>query len=105
MKCNTIDAYFDDVQAPKGLGGNGGINSNGCPYGYFGVGKQCFYFANAVGPPTAGPAIYTEAMSACSAHNGDVLYIPIDVVQNAVVKAALQLWVSSHIYLKSVALL
>jgi len=93
VRCNTIDGFFDPSQAKVGFGGNTGLESNGCPSGYFGVGKQCIYFPNSAIPPTSGPSIYSDSILACSSHNNDILYSPIDVVQNTVIKSVLQIWV------------
>ncbi len=95
VRCNTLSANYDTTQQTTGFGGNGGIGVTGCPYGYFGVGKQCVYFPTGAGPPTGTGALFSDAVSNCGSHNGDLLYSPTDIIQNAVVRAALTAWVST----------
>ena len=60
-----------------------------------GVGNICIKFptgsTSAIGP---GSSFY-DAIGSCG-NSGDILYTPVDVVNNAVVKAALTLWVRGH---------
>ncbi len=65
----------------------------GCPYGYFGVGKLCVYFPTGAGPPTGNGTLFSDAVTNCGSHNGDVIYSPTDIIQNAVVRGALAAWV------------
>jgi len=46
------------------------------------------------GPPTETGAIFSDATSNCASHNGDLIYSPMDIIQNAVVRASLAIWVT-----------
>jgi len=60
--------------------------------GYMGIGNVCIKFPagskSAIGPDSS----FYDAIGSCG-NNGDILYTPLDAVNNAVVKAALTLWV------------
>ena len=59
-----------------------------------GVGMTCIFFPAGANSPVGNSSIYSDASMSCK-QNGNVLFYPSDLVQNAVVKAAVNIWVTS----------
>ena len=52
----------------------------------------CIRFPKDKAPPTGNGSVFSDAVSACQ-QTGDMVLAPSDLIQNAVLKAALSLWV------------
>jgi hypothetical protein len=91
VKCNTVEGKYSTTPAT----GYGGTTVAGCSVGYIGVGKVCLNSITGPNSPVGSASTYQESLMGCNL-NGDVVYAPIDLVQNAVLKAALQAWVSKN---------
>jgi hypothetical protein len=91
IRCSTIEGIYSQTALTTGYGGNAGYGALGCPTGYMGVGNVCIKFgtASAIGPDSS----FFDAIANCGG-TGDILYTPTDAVQNAVVRAAMAIWVN-----------
>ena len=59
---------------------------------YQGVGMTCIRFPKGKAPPPGNGSVFSDAVSACQ-QTGDMVLSPSDLIQNAILKAALSLWV------------
>ena len=62
-----------------------------------GVGLTCIRFPGGKSPPIGNGSVFSDAVAGCGL-TGDLVYSPSDLTQNAVVKAALAIWVAFMLF-------
>ena len=55
----------------------------------------CIFFPTGATGPVGPGSVFTDAVASCQ-QNNSVVFFPPDLIQNAVMKAALSVWVSSR---------
>ena len=63
-----------------------------------GVGLTCIRFPGGKSPPIGNGSVFSDAVGGCGL-TGDLVFSPSDLTQNAVVKAALAIWVVFMLFL------
>ena len=89
MKCNTIEGSYSTSVTT----GFGGTTAAGCSTGYLGVGLVCLNSITGTTTPVGAASTYQGSVTGCN-FNGDVVYAPVNLIQNVVFKLALQAWVN-----------
>ena len=67
-------------------------------FSYMGVGLTCIRFPGGKSPPIGNGSVFSDAVGGCGL-TGDLVFSPSDLTQNAVVKAALAIWVVFMLFL------
>ena len=78
---------YSYTAAPKGYGGEEGLNKPHCTGNFIPIGKLCLTY------PVGAAMTFEKAQAECL-NEGGKLYNPVDAVQDAIMVSRLREWVS-----------